>query len=146
MKKSKRNKKGRGPYRCTNCREYGHRADKCPNAHKYETLLNSLPGDAALAGLIPDDVQILTVLDGHVSTALTGAIRGNERLVARGMPPSNSVINAWTELSVRAVKIKPSQISAARAAREARDKAEAAYQAALAPIRVTLGHEKGPRK
>lgn len=139
---TKKKKNQRGPYKCTRCKEYGHRADNCPNEHKFQTLLNSMSGPDALDALIPEFVQISTVVDGITSAALVGAIKGNDRLVARGMPPSNSIVNAWAELTARAAKIDTKAINAARLAREARDRAEIEYQAALAPIRAALGHEK----
>lgn len=141
----KRKGKKRGPYKCTRCKDYGHRADKCTNAHKFETLLNSLPGDEALARLVPEPVQIVTVLEGEVGNALAGAIRGNERLAEREIPRNASMINAWTELSSRAARIPAAQLVAARRAREALRAAEQTYAQALTPIRVALKLE-APRK
>lgn len=136
MPKKKKNQ--RGPYKCTRCREYGHRKEKCPNAHKFETLLNSLPGDEALARLVPEPVQIVTVLEGEVGNALAGAIRGNERLAEREIPRNTSMINAWAELSARAARIPAAQLVTARKAREALRAAEQTYAQALTPIRVAL--------
>lgn len=134
-------KNQRGPYKCTKCREYGHRANKCPNAHKYQKLLDSLPGAEALVRLVPDSMQILAILEGEAGAALVGAIKGNEALAERGIPHNDSMINAWTELNVRAAKISSAAINKARAARVALIAAETAYHEALAPIRAALGHK-----
>lgn len=132
-------KNKRGPYRCAKCREYGHRADKCKRAHKFTVILDSMPGAEALARLIPESVQILTVLEGEAGNALVGAVRGNELLAARGIPHNDSLINAWKTLNGRAAKIQPHQLLAAREARKALAEAEAAYQRAIAPVRAALG-------
>ncbi len=133
--------KKRGAYKCTKCREYGHRANKCPKKYRMEMLLNSLPGDIALGSLIPEFFQVLAVIEGNAGQAIVNIIKGNERLVEQGLPPSNSMVNAWTELAVRAAKVPPDVIALAKTARITLNEAEAAFAAAIAPIKEALGHK-----
>lgn len=135
----------RGPYRCALCREHGHRQDKCPNAHKLQTILDSLPGEIALHSLVPEHFQVLAVINGQTGEALLGAIHGAQKMVDRGLPYNSSIVNAYTELATRAAKIPARVIRAALEAYEALRKADAAYNKAIAPIRDVLGH-KAPVK
>lgn len=138
MKKRKK----RGPYRCTKCREYGHRADKCAKKHKMQVILDSLPGEQALGALIPEFFQIIAVVEGQTGEGLRGAIEGAQKLVAQGLPENYSLVNAWGELSKRAAVIPQHAIEAARAARVKLLEAETEYARACAPIYAALGHKR----
>jgi hypothetical protein len=130
-------KKLRGPYKCTICREYGHRADVCPKKRKAETILNTLPGHIAIA-LIPEQIQLLSIINEQTHAGLQGAIEGNQRLAESGKAHNDSLINAWTELAKRQAKIPKRAIERAREAHQKRLTADRDYEAAIAPIIAVL--------
>lgn len=136
---TKKAKKPRGPYRCALCRDYGHRKDKCTKARTAEMILNSLPGDTALRSLIPEQFQILAIIESQTHQGLIGAIQGNQRLAEAGKPHNNSLVNAWTELAKYQAGIPSNVVEHARQMRAALLAAEDAYHQAIAPIREALG-------
>lgn len=138
MKKAKR--KARGPYKCTFCREFGHRIEKCPKRIKAQTILNALPGNQAIE-LIPPQIRLISVLEGAVHSGLQSAIEGNQRLAEQKKPHNDSLINAWTELTRRSARIPKKLIDRAKQAEAARRAANDAYELAIAPILAAINNE-----
>ena len=105
-----------------------------------QIILDSLPGNIALASLVPEYFQIVAVIDGQTGEALRGAIDGTQKMVARGLPPNNSLVNAYSELAALAAKIPAPVLANARLARQKLIEAENAYAKACEPIHAALGH------
>lgn len=120
----------RGPYRCTRCERFGHRADRC-TAPLDASETRNLRGEIALRSMLNDDFAVHVIIAGSVNDGLMAALHGADGV-------GTALVNAYRELASREARLAPEAIERARAAKRKLDAAWAEYAEAVQPIRAAL--------
>ena len=128
--KAKQKRGPRGPYRCTRCEKFGHRADRCTAPIDINETRN-LRGEIALRSMLNDDLAVHVVIAGSVQDGLMAALQSAPDV-------GTGLVNAYRELAAREAKLSPGALARAREAKRKLDLAWAEYAEAVQPIRAAL--------
>ena len=131
---TKKRRGPRGSYKCTRCREYGHRADKC-TAPIDLSAEGGMKTELAARAMLAEDFAVHVVIAGAVQDGLMGAL---QTVGVGGSSIGSAIVNAYRELAARERHIPRDVINRARAAKAKLDAAWSEYATAAAPIRDAL--------